>query len=198
VLAGLLVSAGILTSRFVGGGSTPSGRTLTVVRSFDATGLPGVLTGPAPWGANTANVPRRIALMALPPKFGYTVHIHQHLDIFLDGARVVVPSGIGSDPGGAFLAPLHTHDDTGVIHVESQVRRDYTLGEFFGIWGVRFTRRCLGAYCAGGSGRLRVFVDGRRLRSDPGLRRLRQHDEIAIVIGTPVAVPSSYAFPSYD
>jgi sulfur carrier protein ThiS len=34
------------------------------------------------------------------------------------------------------MAPLHTHDNSGVIHVESTVNRDYTLGEFLKIWGI--------------------------------------------------------------
>ena len=34
------------------------------------------------------------------------------------------------------MAPLHTHTNDGIIHVESNVKRDYTLGEFFDIWGI--------------------------------------------------------------
>ena len=32
--------------------------------------------------------------------------------------------------------PLHTHDDSGTIHVESTANRNYTLGEFLNIWGI--------------------------------------------------------------
>ncbi len=35
----------------------------------------------------------------------------------------------------AGMAPLHTHDDTGIIHVESTINRNYTLGEFLNILG---------------------------------------------------------------
>jgi hypothetical protein len=37
--------------------------------------------------------------------------------------------------GTAGFAPLHTHDSSGIIHVESIVNRTYTLGEFLNIWG---------------------------------------------------------------
>jgi hypothetical protein len=198
VLVGLAASGAILATHFTRHKAPPAGQTLTTVRRFDEAALPGLLKGPAPWGANTADVPRRVALMRLPPEFGTTVHIHQHLDLFVDGKRIVVPQGIGIDPGGGFLVPLHTHDDSGIIHVESPVKRDYTLGEFFGVWGVRFTRRCLGSYCATGNRSLRVFVDGHRLTSDPTQLRLRRHQEIAIVVGRPVAVPASYDFPPPD
>ena len=33
------------------------------------------------------------------------------------------------------MAPLHTHDDNGTIHVETNVNRNYTLGEFLNVWG---------------------------------------------------------------
>lgn len=39
-------------------------------------------------------------------------------------------------PSKALLAPLHTHDESGTIHIESVVNRDYTLGEFLSIWGM--------------------------------------------------------------
>lgn len=172
VLVGLALSAAILVTHFTGRRAAP----------------------PTLDGANTAGVARRAALMGLPPAFGTTVHIHEHLDLFVNGKRSAVPAGIGIDPDGRFLLPLHTHDASGVVHVESPVERNYTLGEFFGVWGVRLTRRCLGHYC----GSLRVFVDGRRLASDPGRLRLRQHQEIAIVLGKTVAVPSSYDFPAGD
>ncbi len=37
--------------------------------------------------------------------------------------------------GMSGMAPLHTHDASGIIHVESSVKRNYTLGEFLNIWG---------------------------------------------------------------
>ncbi|HEU4425862.1 MAG TPA: hypothetical protein VFR67_25265, partial [Pilimelia sp.] len=124
--------------------------------------LPGLQTGPAPWGANTAGLAGRLRAIGVPPLSPYegtAVHIHQHLDIFVDGRRVPVPALIGIDPVVGF-APLHVHDTSGVIHVESPTVRGYTLGQFFAVWGVRFTPSCLGGYCAGGPRRLRVFVDG--------------------------------------
>ena len=32
------------------------------------------------------------------------------------------------------MHPLHTHDTTGTIHVESPEERDLTLGDFFAVW----------------------------------------------------------------
>lgn len=54
-------------------------------------------------------------------------HIHAHLDIFVDGTPFTVPSQIGIDPEGRCLYWLHTHDDSGIIHIESQWRDNLPL-----------------------------------------------------------------------
>jgi hypothetical protein len=164
-------------------------------------GLAGVQVGPAPWGANTAGLAERLQAIGLPPLSameGTVVHIHQHLDLYVDGRKVTVPAGIGIDPAVGY-APLHTHDTSGVVHVESPTVRTYTLGEFFAVWGVRFTPGCLGGSCAGGGRRLRVYVDGHAYRGDPTTLVLRAHQELVVAFGTaaqlPSPIPSSYPFP---
>ena len=163
--------------------------------------LAGLQTGPAQWGANTADLAERlraIGIPALSPMEGTAVHIHQHLDLYVDGRKVLVPAGIGIDPAVGY-APLHTHDPSGVIHVESPTVRTYTLGEFFAVWGVRITPSCLGGYCAGGGRQLRLFVDGRAYRGDPTTLALAPHQELVVAFGTaaqlPSPIPSTYQFP---
>jgi hypothetical protein len=162
--------------------------------------LAGELTNPAPWSANTADLLARLAALGLPAlsSEGTTLHIHQHLDVFVAGRRVVVPAGIGIDPEGRFIAPIHTHDATGVIHVESPTVRTFTLGEFFGVWGVRFGSGCLGGYCTGQAGTLRVYANGQQV-SDPAGLALTAHQEIVVAFGTarelPRPLPASYDFP---
>ena len=94
-------------------------------------------------------------LSSLPPSG--PIHWHPQLRITIDGNAVTVPANIGIDPslwrdhsldeyssmqdmpdGMSGMAPLHTHDTAGTIHVESRVTREYTLGEFFRIWGQTF------------------------------------------------------------
>jgi hypothetical protein len=162
--------------------------------------LAGLQTGPAPWGANTADLAQRLQAIGVPPLSpmeGTAVHLHQHLDLYVDGRKVTVPAGVGIDPAVGY-APLHTHDASGIIHVESPTVRTYTLGDFFAVWGVRFTPSCLGGYCAGGGRQLRVYVDGRPYRGDPTSLTLAAHQELVVAFGTaaqlPSPVPSSYPF----
>ena len=81
------------------------------------------------------------------------MHFHPHLSLMIDGKSATIPSQIGIDPslwkdhsldqygmqamsnGMSGMAPLHTHDASGTIHVESNANRNYTLGEFLNIWG---------------------------------------------------------------
>jgi hypothetical protein len=110
-----------------------------------------------------------------------------------------VPALIGIDPAVGF-APLHVHDTSGVIHVESPTVRDYTLGEFFAVWGVRFTPTCLGGYCDAGDRKLRVYVDGTLRQGDPTAIVLEPHQEILVTFGTaaqvPSTIPATYRFPA--
>lgn len=64
---------------------------------------------------------------------GLGMHIHPHLEIIQDGQPVVVPADIGIE--ASCMRPIHTHDVSGTIHLEFPVKRDFTLGEFFQVWG---------------------------------------------------------------
>jgi hypothetical protein len=161
--------------------------------------LPGLQTGQAPWEAEIPNLLARLKAINLPAlhEEGNALHIHQHIDIFVDGKSVTVPKDIGINYDERFISPLHTHDRTGVIHVESDKVQDFTLGQFFDVWGVRLTKDCLGGYCAKGSEKLRVFSNGKPVTGDPRRLVLSAHQEIAIVYGpekSSVVVPSSYKF----
>jgi hypothetical protein len=161
--------------------------------------VPGESAGPAPWPAGVTGLRARLRALALPAlgREGTALHVHEHLDVFVHGRRVAVPAGIGIGQG--FISPLHTHDGSGIVHVESPDVRTFTLGEVFGVWGVRLTRRCLGGYCAHGADRLRVYADGRPVAGDPRVLPLAPHAELVVAFGTaaelPRPIPSSYRFP---
>lgn len=124
---------------------------------------------------------------------GAALHIHEHLDLYVNGRKVTVPALVGIDPGAGFLTELHTHDPSGIIHVESPVRRPFTLGQFFCEWGVKLTATCLGRY----QGRLSWWVNGTRMHGNPAQLLLQQHQEIVIAAGEPPhSVPTSYSFPA--
>jgi hypothetical protein len=171
-------------------------KTSSAPKTPDTGELVGVQTGAAPWNAGLDHVADRLGPLGLNQlgAEGSVVHIHQHLDVFVNGKKEPVPPSIGIFDG-QFLAELHTHDASGIMHVESQTKRDFTLGEFFGVWGVRLTKDCVGGYCKPETP-WRLYVNGLNEPGDPAELVLQAHQEIAFVIGTkrPKNIPSVYAF----
>src|SRR6266516_732681 len=185
VLIGLGIGLGVA---FSGGGHSSS----TSGSSVDFSHLPGLQTEPPPWDNGAANLSDKLPIVHLQALTaeGAVLHIHQHLDIYLNGQHLTVPEGIGIDDN-SFLTEIHTHDTTGLIHVESPTQKTFRLGQFFGEWGVRVSPTCLGSYC----GHLRWWVDGKPQTGDPADLPLREHQEIVIAVGRPPAhIPSTYQF----
>jgi hypothetical protein len=151
-------------------------------------------------------------------------HTHAHLDVFVDGVHVPVPSGIGIDvdaPEGISveptddgvgtqyfvsrcvepcLSPLHAHEPGGVVHTES-IEPDLdplTLGQFFTEWGVPMSESCIGDYCTSNTG-LAVYVNGEEHVGNPADVLLVAHAEIAVIIGiAPAAIPSEWTFLEHE
>lgn len=65
-------------------------------------------------------------------------HIHPTLTITLFGQRQEIQANIGVTT--LCMNAIHTHDASGVLHVESPVKKDFTLGDFFAVWKRPFTK----------------------------------------------------------
>jgi hypothetical protein len=189
----------VLLVIFVGGGS--SSKTVTgSAPTIDYAALPGLQKGKAPWPPEYASLPDRLAPLKLSSlgMQGTALHIHQHLDIFVNGKPVTVPALVGiyangDATQGGFFVELHTHDNSGIIHLEAPKTGAFTLGQFFGVWGVRLSSRCIGGYCAAPGKPLKFYVNGKRFTGNPNNIILREHQEFAIVYGKPPAkIPSKY------
>jgi hypothetical protein len=129
---------------------------------------------------------------------GQVLHIHSHLDVFVDGKAVTVPAEIGIDVTKQQISPLHTHDTSGVVHIESPVKADFTLGQFMTEWNVPISKDAIGTLKVGDGKELHVYVNGKEQAGDPASLKLAAHDEIAVVYGAPsdkVQVPSTYTWP---
>jgi hypothetical protein len=175
---------------------------VTATTAGSAPQLPGLMTGNAPWGPNDGPTlkPRlkAIGLHALP-KEALHLHIHQRMALLVNGKFYYIPPGIGIDEHGKFIAELHTHDSSGIIHVESPVNRDYTLGEFFDVWGLRFSSHCLGGYCETAKKHVFVWANGKRVTKDPRNVVLSDHLSLVVAYGTlksvPKPIPKHFPFP---
>ena len=70
-------------------------------------------------------------------------HDHVTLQVFIDGSQNTVDSNIGVQTDVCngdenYMHTIHTHDDSGRLHIELNEAGDVPLGVFFDIWGVHF------------------------------------------------------------
>lgn len=157
-------------------------------------------TAPPPWALPTdvSSAVSSAGLTMLTAE-GTALHIHQHLTITVDGKPVAVPADMGIDEKAGRLSSLHTHDTSGILHVESPVVTTFHLDQAFAEWGVRLSPGAVGPYVDGKDGvRLTVFVDQKPYTGDPREIVLKSHEDIDVVVTTdgsaPVA-PAAFSWP---
>jgi hypothetical protein len=136
-------------------------------------------TGGAPSGDTVANV-RCDAGEQL------ATHYHTHLTILYQGQQVTVPGQIGIQ--STCLYWMHTHDDSGIIHVEapkSEANRKFKLGEFFTVWGQPLTSKQVSTIKVGPREQVKAWVNGKPYTGDPANITLASKEQIVIEIGPP-------------
>ncbi len=166
--------------------------------------LIGIRTSKPPWSPGYSGLTQRLKPIGLSPlpQEAFTLHIHQHLDIYDNGKHVKVLGLIGiphkgNPPTANYFVQLHTHDSGGIIHLESPDAHSYSLGQFFGVWGLFLSKKCIGGLCGNVKQPLKFYIDGKRFLGNPVKLVLQEHQEIAIVYGTPPShIPSSYNWPT--
>jgi hypothetical protein len=132
-------------------------------------------------------------------------HIHAHLTIFVNGTPRQIPAAIGipgaqaqNTASGPFIAAgtcfywLHTHAADGIIHIESPVKRTYTLGNFFAEWGQPLSSSRVGP----ATGHVTAIYNGKVFTGNPADIPLTAHGQIQLEVGTPLVAPESISFPS--
>ncbi len=184
VIAGAVV--GIVVAR--GGGSATTKTTGTNYNT-----LPGIRKTKAPWPPEYRYLADRLAsldLTTLGGHNGLVLHFHAHIDIFVNGKKVKIPALVGINPGANYLTELHAHDNHGVIHIEAQKSRDFTVGQFFAEWAVYLDSHSIGGYSG-----MTWYLNGKQQTGNPATLVFKPHQEIEFVVGTPPAkIPSSYKF----
>jgi hypothetical protein len=193
IVVGVIAIAAVI-GLFVllGGNSTNAGPQSSAVVSLPPPDtLPGILKEAPPWSNNTDQLPARLAALDLPQLSDTAGALHHHVQmyIFVDGNPVVVPANIGLSSQAA--SPLHTHDATGLVHVESaDPNFQPVLGQFMDVWGPYFTSTCLGDRCNQGNQQLRVYENGQQYVGDPSLMPLTDLTAVVITFGTEAQLPN--------
>ena len=116
------------------------------------------------------------------------IHIHFDLSVFRNGEPVPIPSGVGDSLG----ADIHTHDDTGLIHVHPQtpLGRFVTVGDWFDIWqsdtvagnpNATFTETELMGQAVDDTNVLKMYVNGVEIDPNPDYQ-VHDGDSVSLVI----------------
>ena len=155
--------------------------------------LPGLQEGPAPWQPAHATLETRLTAIGAPilTQEGSLVDRHFQVTIEIDGRAVTVPALIGINgtevAGGkmetGFVTEMHTHDDSGIVHVHANSDRLFLLGEFFDVWGVALGEKRIGGYCDGVDRVMTVTVNGTVAEGDPRLIEIEDQATIEIATG---------------
>jgi hypothetical protein len=149
---------------------------------------PGVRATPPPWKPEYAHMPARLHAMGLPSPGNEKFHIHAMLHIYVNGLLVPLPADIGIDRAKHLETSLHTHDGTGIIHMEAPHRFRFTLGDFFKVWGVKLGPAQLGSLTGLGGDKLHFYVNGQTLQN-PAAYVLHKGDNIVIGYGADSSFP---------
>lgn len=116
-------------------------------------------------------------------------HIHAHLDVYVDGQHRTVPELIGIIPNTCYYW-LHTHDPTGIIHIEAPQYQTFTLGQFLDVWSKTYENSGIP------TGTPKSYVNGQEFTGDFRTIPLTAHEEIVLVYGIPPdSIPTSFDFP---
>lgn len=147
-------------------------------------------------------------------------HIHAHVSILVNGQRLAIPDAIGLyNPGtesqGMTYATicyyhLHTHDATGLIHIEGPVKTTFTLGQLFAVWGQTLSSTNIGVH----NGTVKIFVATAptpgysqqtgtysAYTGDPQQLQFASHQEIVLEVGPTFVYPPdlpAIIFPIYQ
>ncbi|GCE28851.1 hypothetical protein KDA_43350 [Dictyobacter alpinus] len=121
-------------------------------------------------------------------------HVHAHLSMYIDGKPVAVPQTIGIASDNSCIYWLHTHDTSGIIHIESPTQKKYTLGDFTQLWGKRFSNLQYEPKLDQATG-WKAYVDGKPYSGDFHNIELQSHTLVTLAYNSPDVKPdTTYAW----
>ena len=89
---------------------------------------------------------------------GIGMHIHPTLSIVIEGEKLTIPANIGIS--STCMRAVHTHDESGKIHLEYPSQHDFLLQDFFLNWQQPFSKDQIMDKTVDGEHTLTMIVDG--------------------------------------
>ena len=107
------------------------------------------------------------------------LHFHATLSIVIRGESQVIPADSGVIPG--CMRGIHTHDDTGKLHIETPEAMEARLEHFFQIWEQSFTSTQLLDASVGEGESISLTVNG-ELVDNPQNHILEDGQELVLTL----------------
>jgi hypothetical protein len=118
-------------------------------------------------------------------------HVHSHLTLLNKGRPITIPAQIGI--GGCFYW-VHTHDSSGIIHIEAPNGVKPTLAALFDIWGVPLSRKQFVDAKVKPGETMRAYVNQKLYYGNPRNIPIGKHTDITLEIGPPFKALRKFNF----
>ncbi|HEY4036245.1 MAG TPA: hypothetical protein VGL94_19980 [Ktedonobacteraceae bacterium] len=169
IIAGVVIIGAVVGTIALFGGLSPSTN-----NNISTTGTSQVAP---PIGNVQCNVNEQLAF-----------HIHAHLSMYIDGQNVPLPAQIGITNTCYYW--LHTHDTSGIIHMESPIQTTFTLGTFLQLWRQQFSQLQYQNQLSSTEG-WKVYIDGKPYTGDFNKIALQAHELITLAYNSPNVKPDT-------
>jgi len=141
--------------------------------------------GAAPTPTPATNVP-------CGPSEVLTRHEHAHLTILIRGQIKTLPALVGITTQ---ICWLHTHDTSGIIHIEAGDNRTFTLGDFFAVWRQALGSTVIDGDRAGTGESIQATVNQQPYAGAPETIVLKNREDIVLQLGPPFLQIAPYVWP---
>ena len=115
----------------------------------------------------------------------FVFHIHTQFNITFNNQSYPIPAGIGIIPNNCIYW-MHTHDDSGLIHIESPIKKEFTLGQILDIWNRFNSSDTVVQNITNNNvnGTLLVYINGTQMNSSTDHRdiELKDRGNISLII----------------
>ncbi len=144
-------------------------------------------------GQSGAPTPPPASNVPCGPGEVFTRHDHAHLTILIRGQIKTVPAFVGIT--ATSICWLHTHDTSGIIHIEAGDNRTLTLGDFFAVWRQPLSQTVVDGERAGSGESVQTTVDQQPYAGAPETIVLKNHEDIVLQLGPPFLTIAPYVWP---
>ena len=122
-----------------------------------------------------------------------TRHEHAHLTMVIRGQLRPVPANIGIT--ATQICWLHTHDTSGIIHIEAGDNRAFTLGDFFAVWRQPLSQTVIDGERVASGESVQTTVNQQPYTASPETIVLKDHQDIILELGPPFLTAPAYVWP---